>query len=164
MRIQLFTYLTTVIVFGLAACSPANEAEPTSPAPTADDAAINNAYYECLIDAGVPATISEDGAISFSAKTDEQTKLYEAADATCQAQIEAANPQIASNHDDLDALYDRMTKVQECVAANGVAVGEWPSREVFLENNGNYSVPVTLEPLTSEQLEELCPDEVAALP
>ncbi|VEI13047.1 hypothetical protein [Trueperella bialowiezensis] len=163
MRSRSFICCVTVIVLGLAACSLTNEAEPTL-TPTVDDAAINNAYYQCLVDAGVPAIISEDGAISYNAETDEQASLYEAADVACQEQIEAANPQIASNLDELNALYDQMTKVQECVAANGIAVGEWPSREVFLENNGDYSVPITLEPMTFEQLEELCPDEMAALP
>lgn len=164
MKIRLLAILTTIFLISLTACSTTDGNTDLDSTPPADDATINNTYYQCLINAGVPATVSEDGTVSYTTETDEQAKLYEEADLACQAQIKKENPHLVSSQDELNTLYDRMTALQKCVASNGIAVGEWPSREVFIENDGNYSVPVTVEPLEFEQVKKLCPKETAALP
>ncbi|WP_216395869.1 hypothetical protein [Arcanobacterium phocae] len=146
---------------GLSSCS--SDTSDPKPTPATSDAAINNTHYQCLLDAGVPATISNDGIVSYRAETEEQEKLYASAAYSCESKIEENSPQVATAKDDLGTLYERMTAVQECLAAKGIPVDEWPSRETFIENEGNYSVPMTLEPLTWEQTTELCPSEAAQL-
>lgn len=163
MKKLLMSTLSACLMLMIASCSQ-NADDEAPPDPPIDNAAVNESYYQCLIDSGVPVTVSDDGAVSYNAQTEELARVYAEAEATCQTKVEDQYPQLASDQSELDDLYDRMTAVQECVAASGIAVGEWPTRNVFIDNGGDFSVPITLEPLTFAEVENLCPDQVAALP
>ena len=117
--------LTALLV--ITACgsnTPNSQPTPTPTVQKVDDATIDQARYECLLDAGFAVTRDSHGAIVFTDPQDKQTAAYQAADKKCTAQLVSRGLLQATTKEDMRAEYKDATKLHDspkpvCLSSRG---------------------------------------------
>lgn len=155
--------LSVVLTAGLAACS-SSEA-PEAPAQTAavDDAAVNQARYECLLDQGLAVTRSADGAVEFLDPEGDQQDAWDAAETLCTAQLVDAGLLAETSPDQLSQEYALLTALHTCLVDAGFPLVDWPSEEVFVQGDGAFDATESTVPLDDAAARKACPDEYRAV-
>ena len=147
------------IAVGVAACSGTDGGDDV----VVDDARVNDARYTCLLDAGFAVTRTDNGGIEFVDPDDSRSADYEAALADCDAKLADEGLLPAGGDELLREEYAVLTDLRTCIEGHGYALEEWPSEDVFVEGDGAYNALAGPEEIEQERVQELCPDEHAAL-
>ena len=156
--------LTALLV--ITACgsnTPNSQPTPTPTVQKVDDATIDQARYECLLDAGFAVTRDSHGAIVFTDPQDKQTAAYQAADKKCTAQLVSRGLLQATTKEDMRAEYKDATKLHDCLAKAGLPVVPWMSWETFQDRDGQYDVLEASPPITFEDTRRACPREMTVM-
>lgn len=149
----------------LTSCTPAQEVEQpeVQSASPRDDAAANEAYYQCMLDEGIPVTRGEDGSVSFE---DPESKLqaeYRAADAKCSERLVADGHVNATTPESLRQEYRILSSLHECLVDQGFPLISWVTEDVFVDQKGEFNVLQATSPIDLNEAMLACPEQYAEL-
>ena len=150
--------------FTSTACGQEESPAAAAPAPpTADDAAVNDARYNCLLDKGFAVTRGDDGGVRFQDPDDTRTAAYADATRECDQQLAAAGLIVQDSSDSLRTEYRAMSAAHECLVDAGFPLVDWPSEDVFVQDSGSFNLLEATSPIDPDEARAACPDEFEAL-
>jgi hypothetical protein len=144
-------------------CTAAQPAPTARPAFVVDDAAVNQARYDCLVDQGFAVTKGESGAVVFVDPKDEQFSSYQKAWRQCEQQLADRGLLPPAHVEDLRHTYQVMTKAHDCLVAKGFPLTGWPSEESYVDSGGQANLLEASRPVDPAAARDACPAEFEAM-
>lgn len=155
--------LAVTAALALAGCTSG----PSAAAPTAsfvvDDAAVNQARYECLIDKGFAVTRGDGGAVVFIDPDDQQFDSYRNASRACDQQLADRGLLPPAHAGDLRHVYALMSAAHTCLVAKGLPLKTWMSEDAYVDSGGEANLLDADQPVDPAAARDACPSEFAAL-
>ena len=157
------TASAALLVVGLiTGCGTGSGSSPT-PVMDADDARANDATYQCMVDKGVPVTQDDDGSVGFRAVNDAGARRYNQAQTDCNNKLVADGVIPDSNSPaQLAREHEVLTALRTCLVDAGFPMADWPTKEVFIENDGQYNALDSTAPLDDEAIHKACAKQFRA--
>ena len=148
----------------LTGCTSAPAAAPAPGAAlVVDDAAVNQARYECLIDKGFAVTRGDGGAVVFIDPEDEQFDGYRAASRACEQQLADRGLLPKAHAGDLRHTYELMATTHTCLIGKGFPLKAWMSEDEYVDTGGEANLLDADRPVDPAAARDACPSEFAAL-
>jgi hypothetical protein len=155
--------IVVAVLLALTGCGGDATEEAAPETPAIDDAAVNEARYNCLLDKGFAVTRGERGEVVFQDPEDTQIAAWNDANRDCDAELVAAGLLVAESTDDLRAEYRAMSALHACLVDAGFSLVDWPTEDVFVQEEGAFNVLDATAPVDPEEAREACPDEFETL-
>ncbi len=149
----------TPLVAGCAAGSPAASA----PRIVVDDAAVNQARHQCLLDKGFAVTRGADGSTQFADPEDRQFPAYNEALRACEQELAGSGLLPPVTADTLRREYRLLSAAHACLTRRGFPLQPWPAEEVFLDRAGQANLLEATVAVDPDDALRACPAEFAAL-
>lgn len=151
-----------LLFFTLSGCA-SEEGNPLTSSVSDDEA--TDAFYQCMLDEGVPVERSNDGVgISWNVEDDSVAKIYEEAEKRCdKLLVEKGFQDSPLTDEEKRAEYPLWVGLYECYSRNGVIQKELPSEDVYVQNYDMMGLPY--EPQNEYDfnlVESKCEKEAAA--
>ncbi|MGV8909546.1 MAG: hypothetical protein ACOH1Y_11240 [Propionicimonas sp.] len=153
--------LATALALG--GCTSAPAASAPSAAFVVDDAAVNQARYECLIDKGFAVTRGDGGAVVFIDPKDEQFDGYRTALRACEQQLADRGLLPEAHSGDLRRVYALMAAAHACLMAKGFPLNAWMGEDNYVDTGGEANLLDADRPIDPAAARDACPTEFAAL-
>jgi hypothetical protein len=157
--------LVIAVAAALTGCGAAPP--PARPAPStftpADDARVNEAYRQCMLDHGIAVTKAEDGSIRFDDPDSSMRTEYAAAHRECSQRLIDEGLLAGATPESLRREYQVLTAIHACLAEHGFPVAEWISEEVYIDRNGEVNMLQSETPIILADAQAACPAEYAEL-
>ena len=142
----------------------AGAARPTAtPSFVVDDAAVNQARYDCLLGKGFAVTRGDGGAVVFVDPEDKQFSSYQKAVRACDQELADRGLLPPTHVEDLHHSYQLMSVAHACLLAHGFPLKAWPSEDSFVDDGGRANLLDATRPVDPDEARQACPAEFAAL-
>jgi len=140
-------------------------AGPAGAAPrlVVDDAAVNQARHQCLLDKGFAVTRGADGSTQFIDPEDRQFAAYSQALRDCEQQLADRGLLPPVTTDTLRRDYKLLTAAHVCLTGRGFPLRPWPTEDVFLDGGGRVNLLEADTAVDPDAAFRACPAEFAAL-
>jgi hypothetical protein len=150
----------TLSSLGCAASLPAPTATPTF---VVDDAAVNQARYECLIDKGFAVTRGDSGAVVFVDPKDRQFGSYQKAWQQCEQELADRGLLPPMHVEDLRRTYQLMAAAHACLLTKGFPLKAWLSEDAYVDSGGQANLLEATRPVDPAAARQACPAEFEAI-
>lgn len=151
-----------VVVAGCGAAQDPEDAATPVPV-TVDDARANDAFYECMLDEGIPVTRGADGSVQFMDPDDSMAEDYDAAEEACRGRLVEQGLLDGDTPQTLRHEHDILTSLHECLTEQGFPLVEWVSQEVFVDEGGAFDVLASTAPIDLDDARAACPAQYAKI-
>ncbi len=145
----------------LTGCAPATAG--AAPRVVVDDAAVNQARHQCLLDQGFAVTRGTDGSTQFVDPEDRQFADYNRALRACEQELADRGLLPPVTTETLRHDYRLLTAAHVCLTSRGFPLREWPTEEVFIDGGGRINLLEADTAIDPDAALRACPAEFAAL-